>query len=153
MSDDGKQWFTAAKASEEQLARAEKDGVLDVSFAAHPARRVRIRQLGEVEGKWWSIHEMEIYDSKGAALPRGGWTGWIYKEQVVYDETRTVDVGHLYSGRFKDETEIAHYLVDNQDRLLDDTRTWQQPVRNSSLPNWLKEKLINCTFRSTPAAC
>jgi len=146
LSEDGKKWHTAATASHEQLADAEKDGVLDVSFDAHRASHIRIRQLGEADGKWWSIHEMEVYDSKGNALPRAGWMGWVYKEQVVPDEKRAVDVGHLYSTRFKSETEIARYLVDNQDRLLDDTRAWQQPVRDSSLPNWLKEKLINCAF-------
>jgi hypothetical protein len=146
VSEDGKQWDAAAEASKEQLDKAQKEGVLDVSFPAQRASRVRIRQLGRSENKWWSIHEMEIYDADGQAIDRGRWIGWPYHEEYVYDQSRAVDVGHRYSNRFKNETEIAGYVVANQDRLLAQTQAWQTPVRASNLPMWLKTKLINSAF-------
>jgi uncharacterized protein (DUF608 family) len=146
VSEDAKHWTVAAEVSKEQIARAKNEGVLDVSFPPVKAKHVKIVQQGSAEGKWWSIHEMNMYDAGGAAIPRGDWAGWPYHEKVVPDMVHAVDVGHRYSTRFINEIEIANYVVANQDRLLNETLAWQEPVKNSNLPAWLKTKLINSVF-------
>jgi uncharacterized protein (DUF608 family) len=146
VSEDAKHWAAAAEATKEQIERAKNEGVLDVSFPAKSARHIKIVQQGEADGKWWSIHEVNVYDASGAAIAHGDWTGWPYHEEVVPDMTRAVDVGHLYSNRFKSEKEIANYVVTNQERLLKETQAWQEPVKTSNLPAWLKTKLINSAF-------
>jgi len=56
------------------------------------------------------------------------------------------NVGHWYGNRFKSAGEIAVYTAANTKRLLNETLEWQNLVRRSNLPAWLKLKLVNCAF-------
>lgn len=50
--------------------------------------------------------------------------------------------GHEYANRFKSAREVAHYVLDNHDRLARETRRWHETFyRRSSLPHWLLERI------------
>lgn len=62
LSMDGQNWG-------QPVASGKGNGpVTDIAFTPAKAKFVRITQTGAVEGLFWSIHEMEIYQP-GAALP------------------------------------------------------------------------------------
>ena len=67
----------------------------------------------------------------------------------IEDAGKIEDVGHYYLNRFSNPIEIADYLAKNRTCLIEGTLSWQKPVLESNLPQWLKIKLINCAFSLT----
>ncbi len=59
VSEDGKAWRTVAKT--DRGAECQAGGVTTVSFEAAPARYLRIKQTGTVQGLFWSIHELHVF--------------------------------------------------------------------------------------------
>lgn len=144
-SNDGNLWTTVAKATAEQTAAQQSEGELNIIFPEQSARFIRITQTGESPSWFWSIHELRIYDSSGAPISLEGAKTSALLTKYKSKEIRS-NVGHYYSRRFSDATEIAEYMHSNQIRLLSQTLEWQKHVRNSNLPGWLKLKMINCAF-------
>jgi len=49
--------------------------------------------------------------------------------------------GRNYVNYFKDAAGVAHYVLDNHERLAGDTRKWHDTYYNSTLPHWLLDRL------------
>ncbi len=145
VSCDGTNWKTAAVATPAQAAMAQHQGYLDIKFSKQKAKLIRIVDTGGSTNWNWSIHELSIYDASGRELSSKGWKAAAYLAQMKAVQ-KTENVGHFYSNRFKNAAEIADYVFNNTDRLLGDTREWQDIVRKSNLPDWLRLKLVNCAF-------
>jgi uncharacterized protein (DUF608 family) len=60
-SRDGKQWHEIASATAAEVAVRQVKGVLTIEFAPLRTRYLRITQLGEQGGLFWSIHELYVY--------------------------------------------------------------------------------------------
>ncbi|MEA3328644.1 MAG: GH116 family glycosyl hydrolase [Candidatus Omnitrophota bacterium] len=61
-------------------------------------------------------------------------------------------LGHMYQNWFKDSWEVAQYIDKNKNRLLKKTLKWQEALKNSGLPDWLKDALINNLYVYTAAS-
>ncbi|QXJ29175.1 putative glycosidase [Saccharolobus shibatae B12] len=53
---------------------------------------------------------------------------------------------HYYSNYFSNSTEVAKYFLDNFDKLKHKTKEWQENLIDPSLPEWLKDAIINSTY-------
>src|SRR5262249_7539339 len=62
------------------------------------------------------------------------------------EKTTTEQAGHYWQNWWRDSLQIAEYADKNEERLLRETRAWQEPVMQADVPFWLKLKLINCAF-------
>jgi len=56
------------------------------------------------------------------------------------------DLGHAYANDFPDAWSVASYAAQYRDTLLSGTAEWQDLVHKSSLPSWLRHKLLNDAF-------
>lgn len=72
--------------------------------------------------------------------------GWNTPHFVTADGT---DHGHAYSKTFPDAWAAANYASQYRETLLSGTTEWQDLVLKSSLPVWLKGKLLNDAFPLT----
>ena len=62
--------------------------------------------------------------------------------------------GHEYANRFKDAAEVAHYVLDNHDRLTNDTRAWCKTFyEDSTLPRWLLFRLHSTVSNLATGTC
>ena len=143
-SDDGNTWRKVKEATYADCVYQQSGGVLPIDVPDGETRFIRITQLGR-DTLHWSLDELELYDTTGQRLSSDAWKAVGYRIKPLFDEIKE-SVGHFYSNRFASATEIANYVIDNQDMLLSKTREWQSYVRQSNLPSWLKLKLINCAF-------
>ncbi len=145
VSRDRREWRQVAHVSATRTAElAASGGVMEVSLQAVPARYLRITNLGADNTNPWSIDELKVY-AQGHDEPVRVHSAIAF---LVHSTLRTVteDLGHYWQNAFHSAAAITAYADANFDRLLRDTRAWQDPVRASNLPFWLKLKLINCAF-------
>jgi len=62
--------------------------------------------------------------------------------------------GHEYAGRFDNATEVAHYVLDNHDRLAGDTKEWHETFyEDSTLPRWLLFRLHSTVSNLATGTC
>ncbi|HON91745.1 MAG TPA: GH116 family glycosyl hydrolase [Sedimentisphaerales bacterium] len=62
--------------------------------------------------------------------------------------------GHEYTNRFKDAVEVAHYVLDNHDRLTNDTKSWCKTFyEDSTLPRWLLFRLHSTVCNLATGTC
>ncbi|MBN1508009.1 MAG: hypothetical protein JW955_14250 [Sedimentisphaerales bacterium] len=62
--------------------------------------------------------------------------------------------GHEYANRFKSAVDVAHYVLDNHDRLAGDTRKWHQTFyEDSTLPRWLLFRLHSTVSNLATGTC
>jgi len=62
--------------------------------------------------------------------------------------------GHEYAARFKSASDVAHYVLDNHDRLAGDTRKWHQTFyEDSTLPRWLLFRLHSTVSNMATGTC
>jgi len=54
--------------------------------------------------------------------------------------------GNAYAKRFSGSSQVAHYLIDNKDQFAAQTRELPRVIHDSSLPEWLKTKLMDDMF-------
>ncbi|WP_291764975.1 GH116 family glycosyl hydrolase, partial [Caldivirga sp. UBA161] len=54
--------------------------------------------------------------------------------------------GHYYENFFKDSSEVAGYMLDEFDRLRASTLDWQSSLIDPTLPDWLRDAVINSTY-------
>ncbi|MHB0998890.1 MAG: GH116 family glycosyl-hydrolase [Armatimonadota bacterium] len=147
-SVDGRTWDQAAMSL--PSSNVVPDGLWIIAFPARDARYLRIIQTGRSDQYFWSIYELELYDSNGMKIPMDNAAATASLVKLKYTEKKR-NIGHFYSNRFSDPVHIADYVYRNRARLLDGTLEWQKLVRGSNLPSWLKLKLVNCVF--TMYAC
>ncbi len=145
LSRDGQHWERVARLSEDECRAEAADGVVTVSFPPFQATVLRLRQLGRTSYWWWSIHELRLIGPDGRPASLDGAEATAYLRRV---RTQTVvdDVGHWYQRRFNNARDVARYVAANAERLLSQTRQWQNLILSSTLPGWLKVKLINDAF-------
>ena len=143
-SPDGESWQEVASATAQQARSRQKTGALTIDFPARRARYLRITNLGHEDHWWWSIHELNVAGPKGD-IDLSQATA---RQRLVQMVTKKVsrDVGHYYQQSFPDMPSMLAYARRSRDRLLGETRQWQDLVWRSSLPHWLRLKLINCAY-------
>lgn len=63
-----------------------------------------------------------------------------------YPDTSGKDMGVYYSNFFSSSKEAARYAAANRERLFEETTAFERHLKESTLPEWLQEKLINDRF-------
>lgn len=53
------------------------------------------------------------------------------------------DLGHYYHNRFKNAQEVAKYVLDNRERLFNETKALHDLFDRSNLPAWFADMLLN----------
>jgi uncharacterized protein (DUF608 family) len=66
---------------------------------------------------------------------------WYFNKPWVYYPYR-----HYYANYFSSSLEVANYFLDNFDILRKKTFEWQENLIDPSLPEWLKDAVINSTY-------
>lgn len=62
--------------------------------------------------------------------------------------------GHEYANRFNSASEVAHYVLDNHERLAGDTRKWHKTFYDdSTLPRWLLFRLHSTVSNLATGTC
>ena len=62
--------------------------------------------------------------------------------------------GHEYANRFKNASEVAHYVLDNHERLAGGTRKWHKTFyEDSTLPRWLLFRLHSTVCNLSTGTC
>jgi uncharacterized protein (DUF608 family) len=62
--------------------------------------------------------------------------------------------GHEYATRFKSAADVAHYVLDNHDRLAGDTKKWCRTFyEDSTLPRWLLFRLHSTVGNMATGTC
>ena len=146
VSDDGKAWQKAAELNAAAVTAAVKDGLFTVPLAGAKGRYLRLTNLNADSFFWWSIYGLTVKaqgQDAPLALAKDAATAYLVRSET---KNVTEDVGHYWQNAWHSAGEIAAYADTNHDRLLRETQAWQTPVQNSTLPFWLKLKLINCVF-------
>ncbi|BCU68026.1 hypothetical protein HS7_14630 [Sulfolobales archaeon HS-7] len=59
---------------------------------------------------------------------------------------------HYYTNLFESAIEVGRYFLDNFDEFLRRTIKWQDSLIDPSLPDWLKDAIINSTYVLTSSA-
>ncbi|MCW3062825.1 MAG: hypothetical protein JWQ02_4646 [Capsulimonas sp.] len=136
ISNDGKSWTPVTKRTPAEIKAAITDGAIAVPLPPATGRYLRLSNTAADSYYWWSFHSLKVA-VKEQTSPL---------EMGPSDEVRTEDVGHYWQNYWRGVTDIASYADKNSDRLLRETKAMQKPVLDSSLPFWLKLKLINCSF-------
>ncbi len=55
-------------------------------------------------------------------------------------------IGHMYSNWFGGSSDVAAYVAQRWAALHDGTAAWQEAIYESSLPDWLKDGLVNSVY-------
>jgi len=139
VSDDAKTWSPVAQLTKDQMLQV----IANIKLTPMPGRYIRLTNLGD-EGLFWSIYGLSIQVT-GQAAPISPVKATAYLAHYN-SKVNTVDVGHFWQNWWQDSLGITNYADQNKDRLLQETRAWQDPVMKSNVPFWLKLKLINCAF-------
>jgi non-lysosomal glucosylceramidase len=53
------------------------------------------------------------------------------------------DLGHYYHNRFKNAQEVAEYVLNNRERLFNETKALHDLFDHSDLPSWFSDMLLN----------
>ena len=79
---------------------------------------------------------------------------WFYPELKIDRETASPEsywtggsgYGRYFHNYFSSIGQLLNYGVANSSRILSQTKEWQEPILNSTLPDWYKLKLINSGY-------
>lgn len=72
------------------------------------------------------------------------WLAWFMPHHITHEDRK--DNGKYYLNFFDSAQAVLEYGVQNGGRLMEETKAWQDLILASSLPFWLKYKIINGTF-------
>ncbi len=61
--------------------------------------------------------------------------------------------GNMYANWFGSAADVAHYVLDNSERLSDDTRLWHDTFYDSTLPHWLLDRLHSTVSNLATGTC
>ncbi|MBN1845889.1 MAG: hypothetical protein JW810_09415, partial [Sedimentisphaerales bacterium] len=61
--------------------------------------------------------------------------------------------GHEYLNRFADAAAVAHYILDNRQKLSDQTHLWHDTYYDSTLPYWLLDRLHSTVANLATGTC
>ena len=142
VSDDAKTWTEAASRTAGTLAGTTQQ----IALKPIAGKYMRLTELGTEGFLWWSVYDLAVHvQGQAEPLKLGSDAVTAY---TVHTEMKNVqeDTGHYWQNWWRDSAGIAEYADKNEDTLLKQTLAWQEPVMKSSLPFWLKLKLINCAF-------
>ncbi len=144
LSADGQNWFKVFKANEDHVKALVEKEAIPASFEPHKARYIRITNNSSRNRKW-VIKELEVYDASGNRIPSDSFTAEAHYKTFANSPIVT-NYKKYFEYRFRDPHAIAEFILMEKNRLLAETLEWQELVRMSNLPNWLKLKLVNCLF-------
>jgi len=138
-STDGSSWNAIA-----QINPQDMNGANHIDLLPKPARYIKLTNLGNNYDTYWSISGL-AFRVQGQDTPVDpiSATGYLAHADIknVTDQT-----GHYWQNSWSGDLAIASYVDQNRDRLRRETDAWQKPVMQSTVPFWLKLKLINCAF-------
>lgn len=139
ISSDGTLWQTVAQRTKDQMLAA----MSEIALTPTPGRYLRLTNLGD-EGLFWSIYGLGIgvQGQDTPIMPVSATRNLVHFDEKVESD----QAGHYWQNWWHDSLSVAQYVDRNTDRLLRETRAWQDPVLKSDVPFWLKLKLINCAF-------
>lgn len=134
----GNDWRTVRTLSPREVAREARDGRLRVRLAAGPITAIRLVQLGQSDDWWWSVHEATLRDPDGRPIPLLAFA------ELRRAETRSVteDLGSYPATLWSDARTTAEYTLAYRSELARATARWQSEILDSTLPAWLKRKLL-----------
>ncbi|BDI32030.1 hypothetical protein CCAX7_40810 [Capsulimonas corticalis] len=139
VSTDGSAWTTVADKTKEEMF----ESLAKVALTPTAGRYVRLTNEGD-DGLFWSIYGLGVrVQEQDALIDPTNVTARMPHADLTIDN---VQAGHYWQNYWSDGLKIADYADKNADRLLKETRAWQDPVLKSDVPFWLKLKLINCAF-------
>jgi uncharacterized protein (DUF608 family) len=139
ISNDKDAWTTVAEKTKEEMF----ESLAKVVLTPTAGRYVRLTNLGD-DGLFWSIYGLGVrVKEQDAVLDPTNVTARMPHADLTIDNTQA---GHFWQNYWSDGLKIADYADKNTDRLLKETKAWQEPVLKSNIPFWLKLKLINCAF-------
>lgn len=138
-SNDGASWETVATESADDMYDA-----TSVPLSPKPARYLRLTNLGANQGLFWSIYGLavQVQGQKALVEPARATSYLVHADVKV----ENYQAGAYWQNWWRGALPIASYVDQNSSRLLAQTCAWQNPVLKSSVPFWLKLKLINCAF-------
>jgi uncharacterized protein (DUF608 family) len=72
----------------------------------------------------------------------------LYARRFFPDQEDSEDnfIGHMYSNWFGGSGDVAEYVARRWSALNDGTAAWQEAIYESSLPDWLKDGLVNSLY-------
>ncbi|BDI32093.1 hypothetical protein CCAX7_41440 [Capsulimonas corticalis] len=141
VSSDAKTWKEVAVKTADEMKGASQT----IALAPIAGKYLRLTNLGTDSFYWWSVFGMSVHTAGQTAplkLAPDAVTAYKIKTTSLVVE----DVGHYWRNWWSGAQGIAAYADKNEDTLLQQTKSWQDPVLKSSLPFWMKLKLINCAF-------
>ncbi|MEO7719686.1 MAG: GH116 family glycosyl-hydrolase [Capsulimonas sp.] len=141
VSPDAKSWKEVAVKTADEMKGASQT----IALTPAAGKYLRLTNLGTDTFYWWSVYGMKI-QAPGSAEPLMLAPDAVTANLIKTTTVVTEDVGHYWKNWWNSAGEIAAYADKNEDTLLKQTRSWQDPVLQSSLPFWMKLKLINCAF-------
>jgi uncharacterized protein (DUF608 family) len=85
---------------------------------------------------------------------------WHFPNQLIGDKFdpatwkgKPLAVGHEYTNRFDDAARVVDYVIENHDRLANETRLWRDAYYDSSLPYWLLDRLHSTASYLATGTC
>jgi uncharacterized protein (DUF608 family) len=137
ISSDRISWLPVAERDEASVKASMGSGsLIAVSLQNATGHYLRLTNLGSDSSYWWSIHRLSLV-VRGKDIPL------VYANKSL---SNIQEVGHYWQNWWSGAADITAYADKNADRFLQETRAWQEPVLKSSLPFWLKLKLINSAY-------
>ncbi|UCD29033.1 MAG: hypothetical protein JSV03_00685 [Planctomycetota bacterium] len=83
--------------------------------------------------------------------------GWVFpNRKYIVDALRSYPehgTGHMYANWFTHASDVAHYVLDNHDRLTGHTRKWRDTYYDSTLPYWLLNRLHSTVSYLATGTC
>lgn len=145
-SVDGKKFSIRAWGDYVSVLKDQKDGLLQMRSTPYKARYLRARVQQTSPDREWSIDEITVGVNRGGVAtdikPTSATVELVKREKKVVETTLKAPVSTLGDS----VEEIAVNLAEKRAELRAGTEAWQKPILDSSLPEWLKLKVINSAF-------
>lgn len=128
-----------------------KDFIRNGAFPAYAGKRQALSTPGSTAG---SAVAIKTSLKKGEKKTIRFMLAWFFPELKI-DKEKAIpgsywaggsDYGRYFHNYFNDLSSLAAYAFDHHHELLAKTIEWQQPVLQSTLPDWYKFKLINSAY-------
>ena len=120
---------------------------------------IRLNKLIENEEPLLALINDEAYESdQGEAMGEAYRPAALVASETVNGEARFVlawffnnpwlhyPYRHYYANHYSSSLEVAGYLLDDFNRLRASTLDWQDSLIDPTLPDWLKDAIINSTY-------
>ena len=99
--------------------------------------------IHEVQGQWDDPAGMVVSGYREGEEVRFAFSWYFTGKSALYP------YGHYYHNRWGGAEEVARYLLKDFDRLRTQSRAWHASMVKGSLPEWLRDAIINSTYTLT----